>query len=129
MTPTLKNDTSLLTNIAKYQNKIIGVLKDFDCELSASSTKALYKSEYGFDLCAMYMAQIGENVNHLTEETKADVSKYIDIGTLKYFRNLIDHSYEKVKKSLLQAYIQAVISPECVKGVRDILKSVFDRLQ
>jgi len=39
---------------------------------------ASYSRDVAFDLCAMYMAQIGEEVKHLTTESKNELSKTLD---------------------------------------------------
>ena len=65
-----------------------------------------------FDLCAMYMAQIGEEVKHLTTESKNELSKTLDTSVLYQFRNMIDHTYEKVNKIMLSAYIEKAVRAE-----------------
>lgn len=49
---------SLLSNILKNQNKIEYVMRDFKCDFSQSSS-SVSNNVYAFDLCAMYIAQIG----------------------------------------------------------------------
>lgn len=56
------------------------------------------------------MAQIGENIKLLTDDSKAELNSYVSINKLKYFRNMIDHDYEKVNKEHLTAYIKIVTS-------------------
>ena len=114
----LARDVQLLTYILKNQSKIQKVIKDFKCDFSNTS-KSVANNEYAFDLCAMYMAQIGENTKLLSVETKEELGKVIDINILRYFRNMIDHAYEKVNKQYLQAYIENMISPKVVKVLKE----------
>lgn len=67
----------------------------------------------------MYMAQIGENVKLLTDKSQEALKEAVNIDILKYFRNMIDHNYEKVNKVYLQAYIQSVISDKAIAAVKN----------
>lgn len=118
MNKSLGRDMSLLSNILKNQNKIECVMRDFKCDFSQSSS-SVSNNVYAFDLCAMYMAQIGESVKLLTDETKSVISQEIDLSLLRYFRNMIDHAYDKVNKPYLQAYIQLMISSNVKKVLKD----------
>lgn len=69
----------------------------------------------------MYMAQIGENVKLLTESSKRELSKVVDFRVLRYFRNMIDHNYEKVNRLMLQSYISLMISRPVVTAFRNRL--------
>ena len=109
---------ALLASILKNQNKIECVMRDFNCDFSQSYS-SVANNVYAFDLCAMYMAQIGESTKLLTDETKNIVSKEIDLNILRYFRNMIDHDYDKINKPYLQAYIQLMISSNVKKVLKD----------
>ena len=74
-----------------------------------------------FDLCSFYMAQIGESAKLLTEESKSALD-CLDARILKYFRNQIDHVYEKVNKTYLKPFIFSVISKEAVQEVKERIK-------
>ena len=65
-----------------------------------------------FDLCAMYMAQIGEHIKNLTDESQEALKEDMNVDILRYFRNMIDHDYEKVNNQFLKPYIQQVVSPK-----------------
>lgn len=71
-----------------------------------------------FDLCAFYMVQIGEASKLLTDDTKNSLT-CINVNVLKAFRNMIDHTYEKVNKRYLKAYIFSMIAPEAVAEVKN----------
>ena len=111
MTKSLSRDAAVLTSIMKNRQNIIDVFNRFGLDFS-NSARGVINDKMAFDLCAMYMAQIGESVKLLTDGTKGVLSQTIDVGVLKYFRNMIDHSYEKVNKVVLQSYIQLMISPK-----------------
>lgn len=111
MTKSLSRDAAVLTSIMKNRQNIIDVFNRFGLDFS-NSARGVINDKMAFDLCAMYMAQIGESVKLLTDGTKGVLSQTIDVGVLKYFRNMIDHSYEKVNKVILQSYIQLMISPK-----------------
>lgn len=70
-----------------------------------------------FDLCAFYMAQIGEASKLLTDDSQNSLS-CIDFSVLKAFRNMIDHTYEKVNKKYLKAYIFSMITPETMAEIK-----------
>ena len=57
----------------------------------------------------------------LTEESKSALS-CLDARILKYFRNQIDHVYEKVNKTYLKPFIFSVISKEAVQEVKERIK-------
>lgn len=76
-----------------------------------------------FDLCSMYMAQIGENVKNLTDGSQAALSEVIHTDILRYFRNRIDHDYEKVNKPLLQTYIQQMTAPKTMQLIQEQYKA------
>lgn len=111
MTKSLSRDVALLASIMKNRQNIIDVFARFGCDFS-NTPRGLINDKMAFDLCAMYMAQIGENVKFLTDGTKQAISGVIDVNILRYFRNMIDHSYEKVNKAYLVPYIQLMVSKE-----------------
>lgn len=113
MTKSLSKDIQLLTKIAMNQEKIKNVLKTFNCD----SHNIIY-NEMAFDLCSFYMSQIGEAANHLTDSTKKSF-KYFDSSCTYYFRNKVDHVYEKVNKVYIKTYIFSTISNETVKEIRE----------
>lgn len=118
MSKNLSRDAQILLRICKYQENIKGVINDFRCDFTQQPNSSLAYNKYAFDLCALYMAQIGESVKLLTEDTKKELSKVINLDILRYFRNVIDHDYENVNKVLLQAYVQNIISREFVDAVK-----------
>ena len=74
-----------------------------------------------FDLCAFYMAQIGEASKMLTEDTQNSLA-CIDISVLKAFRNMIDHTYEKVNKKYLKAYIFSMTETKAMTEIKNRIK-------
>ena len=100
MKPSRQRDKYVLSCILKNQQKIKKVVKDFQCDFSLTQ-KSVINNQYAFDLCAMYMAQIGENVKLLTDESKNALSEVVNINILKKFRNIIDHNYEKIDKNIM----------------------------
>lgn len=111
-------DKQLLLKISQNQNNIKDVIKYFNCNESN-----LENCKYAFDLCAMYMAQIGKAAKMLSIEQKNSFS-YFDWKTTNYFRNMIDHVYEKVNPKLLKAYIYQMISSEVVSEISNSIKGV-----
>lgn len=75
----------------------------------------------------MYMAQIGENVKILTDYSKERMGGIVNVDILKYFRNMIDHDYEKVNKVYLQSYIQVMQSEKAIKQVKDLIKDCTEK--
>lgn len=113
MIPSLQKDIQLLMKILQNQQNIKNVIRDFGC-----TEKDLETNTYAFDLCALYMAQIGEAAKLLTKETQ-DSFQYFDGTITKYFRNMIDHVYEKVNRKYLKAYIFTTVSNEVMKEIKD----------
>ncbi len=116
MTKSYAKDIQLLLAILRNQDNIKKVIERFNC-----NQNNLEKDTMAFDLCSFYMAQIGESAKLLTEESKSALS-CLDAGILKYFRNQIDHVYEKVNKTYLKPFIFAVISKEAMLEVKDRIK-------
>ena len=108
-----KKDIQLLMSILQRQNDIKEVIKRFGC-----SQNNLEQDKMAFDLCAFYMAQIGEASKMLTDDTQLSLS-CINAGVLKTFRNMIDHTYEKVNKKYLKAYIFSMIEPEAIAEIKN----------
>lgn len=115
MTKSYKKDIQLLLKILDYQNKIKQVIIDFKCDESN-----IENNMYAFDLCALYMAQIGEASKYLTDSTKQSFT-FFDPSITNYFRNMIDHTYEKVNKKYLKAYIFSMTKQETVNEIKDRL--------
>ena len=111
MTKSYSKDIQLLLKISEHQYKITKVLKDFKC-----TEKDLDTNTYAFDLCALYMSQIDEASKYLTDETRQSFN-YFDPSVTSYFRNMIDHIYEKVNKKYLKAYIFHMVKEETKKEV------------
>lgn len=111
----------MIINILRNQEKIKNAIKTFNC-----TEYNLDQNEMAFDLCAMYMAQIGEAVGHLTDETKNKLTLF-DWSVIKRFRNFIDHSYEKINKKLLKTYIFMMVSPKITNELKQILTELYDK--
>ena len=120
MTKSYRKDIQILMSILKNQNKIIDTIQFFGC-----NQNDLEKNEKAFDLCAFYMAQIGESSKLLTDQTKESLN-CLDTDILKLFRNMIDHTYEKVNKAYLKAYIFGIISPDTIKEIKDRIRYCKD---
>ncbi len=67
------------------------------------------------------MSQIGEASKYLTDHTKQSF-KYFDPSVTGYFRNMIDHVYEKVNKKFLKAYIFSMVKQETIAEVHNRLQ-------
>ncbi|MBO5229134.1 MAG: hypothetical protein J6B39_09090 [Lachnospiraceae bacterium] len=102
--------------ILKNQQNIKEVMAQFNCNASN-----IEQNKFAFDLCAFYMAQIGEASKLLTDDTKKAL-EHFDADTTKYFRNMVDHVYEKVNKTVLKAYIFDMISNDTVKEIKARIK-------
>lgn len=102
--------------ILKNQSKIAETIKHFEC-----SQNDLEKNEMAFDLCVFYMAQIGEAAKLLTEDTKKSLS-CLDVEVLKAFRNMIDHTYEKVNRAYLKAYIFNMILSTTQQEIKERIR-------
>jgi len=125
MKRTINTDVQLLAKILANQEKIKSVLKKFDCNERNLDAPDNYMA---FDLCAMYMAQIGEAVKLLSDDTVNNIHS-INIKILSYFRNMIDHVYEKVNKTVLKGYIFSTISDRTMKEFKDILKNCQNEIK
>lgn len=71
------------------------------------------------------MAQIGEKVKGLTDGTYAELDKSANLNNFRYFRNMIDHSYENVNRVMLQAYVQQVSSNMFYAAVKNRVNYCF----
>ncbi|EOS68712.1 hypothetical protein C818_03527 [Lachnospiraceae bacterium MD308] len=121
MVKSLSRDMSVLIYIKKNQDNLLEALKVSKCDFS-NTNRGLCNNKIIFDACALYMAQIGENVKLLSDSTVEYLNDYFNTGILRYFRNMIDHSYEKVNRQILQAYIQQMCS-------QDVYDAVSRRIQ
>lgn len=113
MTRTYSRDTQILMRILQNQNNIKEAIQHFQC-----NNTNLHENKMAFDLCALYMAQIGEDIKLLTDSTKQSFS-YLNTKELVYFRNMINHTYEKVDKVVLKAYIFNMIDKKTVAEVKE----------
>ncbi|MCM1264300.1 MAG: hypothetical protein NC313_16440 [Butyrivibrio sp.] len=113
MTKSYKKDIQLLMSILQRQNDIKEAIKRFNC-----SQNNLEQDKMAFDLCAFYMAQIGEASKMLTDDTQNSLT-CINTGVLKEFRNMIDHTYEKVNKKYLKAYIFSIVESKSITEVKN----------
>lgn len=113
MTKSYKKDIQLLMSILQRQHDMKEVIDRFGC-----TPNDLEQDKMAFDLCAFYMAQIGEASKMLTADTQNSLS-CIDFGVLKAFRNMIDHTYEKVNKKYLKAYIFGMLEQEAVTEIKN----------
>lgn len=116
MTKSYKKDIQILMTILKNIKRIMDTIEHFGC-----SRNDLEKNEMAFDLCAFYMAQIGEAAKLLTDDTKKSLD-CIDTDVLRLFRNMIDHTYEKVNRIYLKAYIFSIISSSSQETLKERIK-------
>lgn len=121
MQKSYSKDIQILVGITRNRQKIINAMNEFKCDFSYSK-KGITNNEMAFDLCAMYMAQIGESAKLLTDNSKCVINSIVDVNTLKYFRNMIDHSYEKVNRDYLQAYIVVVVSDKFLEVLKNQIR-------
>lgn len=112
MTKSYKRDIQVLLKMLVNVDNARDVIKRFKLTFNSSAQNALYRNKDAFDLCSFYLAQFGEKVKLLTDASRDDLSKVVDLNILKYFRNIIDHDYESVNKVILQGYIQSLVSNE-----------------
>lgn len=113
MTKSYEKDIQLLIKILQNQDRIKKVIKDFKC-----TEHNLINNEYAFDLCALYMSQIGEAAKYLTDSTKESFVKF-DYKSTSKFRDLIDHIYEKVNRNVLKAYIFSMAKSEVTTEIKN----------
>lgn len=113
MTKSYKKDIQLLMSILQRQNDIKNAINHFGC-----NQNNLEQNQMAFDLCAFYMAQIGEASKMLTDSTKKTLTCF-NADILKAFRNMIDHTYEKVNKAYLKAYIFNMIAPNVTEEIKN----------
>lgn len=112
MTKSYSRDVQILMKILQNQNSIMEAISHFQCNVNN-----LHQNKMAFDLCAFYMAQIGEDVKLLTDNTRNALT-YFDYKMLVYFRNMVDHTYEKINKEVLKAYIFNVIEKKAIDEVK-----------
>lgn len=120
-TKSLGRDANVIIKIVENVNNIRGFILQSKCDFS-NTPKGLANNVYSFDLCAFYMAQIGEKVKLLTDATIDDLSKVVNLRACIKFRNLIDHDYENLNRAVLVPYIQLVASNEFLKALQDRYK-------
>ena len=54
----------------------------------------------------------------LTDDTQNSLA-CINAGVLKAFRNMIDHTYEKINKKYLKAFIFSMIEPNAITEIKN----------
>jgi len=123
MTKSYKKDIQLLMSILQRQNDMKEVIERFGC-----TPNNLEQDKMAFDLCAFYMAQIGEASKMLTDESRDSLS-CVNFGVLKAFRNMIDHTYEKVNKKYLKAYIFSMIESDAITEIKNRIKYCNDNAE
>ena len=114
----LSKDLGYLYKILEHQNNIKQLLKDFNVSLKTDSKNFIGNNKYARDLAALYIAQIGEAVGYLTDDSKKELRQVFSVEMIKYFRNKIYHTYEKVNPLYLAPYIDTAVS----KNAIDIVK-------
>lgn len=107
MTKSMSRDVSVLMYIRKNRNKIIQAMSYCNCSVNTLSSNTVC-----FDVCSMYLAQIGENVKLLTDGSAEYLNNYINVRGLKQLRNQIDHVYQKVSKQNICLYVSYVLSKD-----------------
>lgn len=122
MNKSYTRDVQVLLKMLANVDSARDVISQFGVNFNTQDSRAIYKNKYAFDLCAFYLAQFGEKVKLLTDSSRNELSKTVDLGVLKYFRNIIDHDYESVNKVVLQGYIQLLIS-------NSFRSAIIDRIQ
>lgn len=113
MKKSYSKDVQLLMKILQNQVKIKQAITTFNCD-----ERTLDSNDLAFDLCSFYMSQIGEAAKLLTDTTKNSF-KYFNPSSTTYFRNMIDHVYEKVNRQYIKAYIFNMISKEVMTEIKD----------
>ncbi len=121
----MSRDIQVLTYIYKNQEKIRQAVKRLDCDFSTAGRRSIVKDDMAFDVCAMYMAQIGENVKLLTDETREKLNQVVNVDILRQFRNSIDHNYENINRTFLLPYIQMMQSDKTMDSVNQLIKECF----
>lgn len=121
MTKSYSRDVQILMKILQNQQNILEAVDFFQC-----TSNNLHKNKMAFDLCAFYMAQIGKDVKLLTDDTRMSLS-FIDAKILTYFRNIVDHAYEKVDKVVLKAYIFSMIHKNAIAEIKQRIKYCNDK--
>lgn len=106
----LGRDFQVLLKMIDNVNSARDVIVWYKVDFNASFRNYLGTNKDAMDLCSLYMAQFGEKVKLLTDETKSSLSSIVDLNIMKYFRNVIDYDYESVNKVILVGYIQSLVS-------------------
>ena len=115
MGKTLSRDIQLLTKMLINITDAMSVVQRYSVTLDTNAKNSMHLNKDAFDLCSFYMAQAGEKVKLLSDSTFNFLQKEVDLGTLKYFRNKIDHDYESVSKAMLQAYMSKIINKNTIR--------------
>ena len=112
-----KTDITRLKKILEHQKDIEETVELFQCEFS-QSPKGLCNNKKAFDLCSFYMVQIYELSKGLSQSSKDELSKVLNLEVLRMFRNRISHQYDKINKVYLQSYIQQMCSKEAINVMK-----------
>ena len=78
MSKSKQRDIQELTYILKNQKKITDAIKRMNVSLDSAAKNCILGDEMVFNLCSMYMAQIGESVKQLTDDTREYLVKIGD---------------------------------------------------
>lgn len=113
------SDGERINEIAFYCNAIERALKDC-CKAEGKCID--FKETRDFDACAFYIGLIGEHVNKLTNEFKANIAS-VPWRSIIGLRNRIFHDYMSVNKSRLLEVMQKSV-PELNDRCRTILSEL-----
>lgn len=109
MTKSYKRDKDLLKSTLEYVDKINRTLK-----LHRITLDNVISNDLAIDSCAFYLSQIGELAKSLTEDSALFLynATTIDLKLLVYCRNMIDHDYTHMNRSLLIMYLRIILSKD-----------------
>lgn len=122
MNKSLSRDYQVLLKMIENVNSARDVIKRYNVDFNAKSPRFIARDKDALDLCSFYMAQFGEKIKLLTDSSKDYLNNYVDLGIMKYFRNIIDHDYESVNKVVLASYLSILVSNQFLSVLQERAK-------
>ena len=90
MNKSYSRDYQVLLKMIANVESARDVVRSHNVNFSQNSSYYMANNKDALDLCSFYMAQFGEKVKLLTDETKSVLNQVVNLNIMQYFRNVIE---------------------------------------